>query len=144
MASKIYNFDGIINWAKVHKPDEKYDTYTLDLVLDDASLQKFKDSGLQLKLRDSEEGQYIKLRRPTTKQIKGETIDLGPPTVLLKEEDGEYRETKKLIGNGSIGTARVRVYDTMQGKGHELLLVAVSDLVPFGDEVADDADDYPF
>lgn len=142
MASKYYYFSGIINWAKVHAPDKKYDVYTLDLVLDGASRKMYEDSGLKLKLRESEDGDYIKLRRPLTKTIKNEVIDLGPPEVLLKNKDGEFEPTTKLIGNGSRGVCKVRVYDSAMGKGHELQTVAIEDLVEYEESVG--GEDYPF
>lgn len=149
MASKTYYFRGIINWAKVQKPDEKYDVYTLDLVLDEASYLMFKDSGAQLKERADEDGVMIKLRRPTSKKIKNEIVDMGPPQVLLKGEVGDdgkatYTPFGGLIGNGSVGVCKVRVYDTMKGKGHELVTVAVEDLVNFAGDETVNPDELPF
>jgi hypothetical protein len=54
MANDTYLFRGIANWAKVDKPDPKFSVYTLDLHLDAPSLKLFKESGLQLELRESE------------------------------------------------------------------------------------------
>lgn len=144
MASKTYYFSGIINWAKVQKPDEKYDVYTLDLVLDEESYKMFKDSGAQLKERENEDGVMIKLRRPTSKKIKGDLVDMGPPQVLIKNEDGTFTPFTGLIGNGSTGVCKVRVYDTMKGKGHELLTVAVESLVEFAGEEVVGGEEFPF
>lgn len=144
MANKIYYFRGGINWAKVHKPDQKYDIYTLDLYLDDESTQMFKDSGLQLKVREGEEGSFIKLRRPTTRVSAGDVISNGPPEVLVRNDAGEFEAFSGNIGNGSTGVCKVRVYDTDRGKGHELVTVAVETLVPYeGTEVVSN-EDFPF
>lgn len=142
MSNKIYYFSGMINWAKVHTPDTKYDVYTLDLYLDKESWVLFKDSGLQLKVRESDDGQYIKLRRPVSKKTRNGLEDMGPPEVLLRQEDGTYRPTKALVGNGSTGVCKVRVYDTDKGKGHELQTVAVENLVIYEESIG--GEDYPF
>lgn len=143
MASKSFYFKGMLKWAKVHTPDDMFDVYTLDLHLNDESKKLFKDSELQLKVRESEDGEYIKLRRPVSKKINNEVVDIGPPTVMVFNEDtGEYENTKKLIGNGSTGACKVRVYDTPRGKGHELVAVFVDDLVEYETKVG--GEEYPF
>lgn len=146
MANDIYMFRGVANWAKVRKPDPKFDVYTLDLHLDEESLELYKSSGLQLELRPNDkDGPYIKLRRPTTKKIKGELVDMGPPTLLIKRGD-EYNPFDDNIGNGSVVLVKVRVYDTQRGKGHELDTVAVETLVPYesGETFTPDGGALPF
>ena len=146
MASDTYYFRGIANWAKVHKPDTKFDVFTLDLHLDAESLALYKDSGLQLELRPHEkDGLYIKLRRPTTKKIKGELVEMGPPTVLIKRGE-DFEPFSDNIGNGSTVLVKVRVYDTQRGKGHELETVAVESLVPYegGESFAPGGEALPF
>jgi hypothetical protein len=131
MASDTYVFRGVGNWVKVKTPDAKFQVYTLDLHLDKPSMDLFKSSGLQLELRDSDkDGQFIKVRRPVSKKVKGELVDMGPPTVLIKRGDN-YEPFNELIGNGSTLLVKVRVYDTPRGKGHELDTVAVETLVPY-------------
>lgn len=135
MANDFFYFTGTVEWAKVHKPDEKYDVYTLDLYLDDASLKLFKDSGLQLELRDNktdaDKGKYVKFRRPVSKKLKDELVRMGPPTVLINDDKAGYIPFTDNIGNGSKVTVKVRVYDTMKGKGHELDTVAIENLIPY-------------
>ncbi len=146
MANDTFYFRGIANWAKVHKPDNKFNVYTLDLHLDASSKSLFKDSGLQLELRpDEKNGEYIKLRRPVSKKIKGELVDMGPPTVLIKRGE-DFEPFSDNIGNGSLVLVKVRVYDTQRGKGHELDTVAVETLVPFaaGESFAPDGETLPF
>lgn len=147
MASDTYYFRGIGQWCKVHKPDPKFDVFTLDLHLDQDSLALYKSSGLQLELRPDENlGDYIKLRRPTTKKIKGELVEMGPPTVLIKRGD-DWEPFSENIGNGSTVLVKVRVYDTQRGKGHELDTVAVETLVPYeggGSFAPEGAGDLPF
>lgn len=131
MANDYFYFKGIVNWAKVHKPDSKYDVFTVDLHLDPASLKLYKSSGLSLEIRDDEkDGPYIKLRRPVTKKAKGVLIENGPPTVLIRKGD-DYVPFPDQIGNGSLVTVKVRVYDGQRGRGHELETVAVENLVEY-------------
>ncbi len=127
MSTKYLYFSGIIKWAKVRKPDEKYQNYTINLYLDSKSKETFDDSGLSLGFKNDEDGEFITFRRPDAKLIKQELVHFGPPTVLgpdNKPFDG-------LIGNGSKVTAKVAVYDTIKGKGHRLEIVRVDDLVVY-------------
>ncbi len=144
MSSKIVYLSGMINWAKVQTPDTKYDVYTLDLYPDDESWVKFKEAGLQLKERDGEEGMYIKLRRPVSKIIQGEVITLEKPKVLIQPdiEQQVFEPFDGLVGNGSMGVCKVRVYETAKGPGHELLALAVTTLVEY--EGVPGEGEYPF
>lgn len=151
MSSDTFYFSGMTKWAKVTTPDPKFNVYTLDLYLDAPSMKLFKDSGLQLQIRkDEKDGAYIKLRRPASKMIKKEVVDLGPPTLLIKaptkDDPDHYEPFNDLIGNGSSVICKVRVYDTMKGKGHELETVAVEALVPYvqGESFTPDGNELPF
>lgn len=143
MANKTIYLRGMINWAKVQTPDEKYEVYTLDFYPDKDSWIIFKESGLQLKVRESEDGEFIKVRRPVSKKSGKQLIEMGPPQVLLKEEDG-FVDFKGLVGNGSTGVIKLRVYDTDRGPGHELTSVAIEELVSYGETVAVGDEDFPF
>ena len=144
MATKLITLSGIIKWAKIQQPDPKFDVYTLDLYPDKASWAKFKDSGLGLKVREDSEGdEYIKLRRKVSKIVKGEVVELGKPEVrVLSNDTGEYESFSGLIGNGSVGSCQVRVYDTLKGPGHELVAIAVDTLVEF--ESIENDGEFPF
>lgn len=131
MGSKNYFLSGTCKWAKIHEPDKKYQNYGIDLFLDEESKTMFKESGLQLTVKkDEKDGEYISLKRPTVKLIKGETVEFTPP-MLLKNDNTEY-EDKVLVGNGSHVTCKVLVYDTVKGKGHRLEAVRVDELVEYG------------
>lgn len=145
MANKTLYLRGLINWAKVQTPDEKYEVYTLDFHPDKDSWIVYKESGLQLKIRENEkDGDFIKVRRPVSKKSGKQLVEMGPPQVLLKNDDGEYVDYKGLIGNGSTGVIKVRVYDTDRGPGHELLSVAVDELVTYGETISVGDEDFPF
>lgn len=142
MASKLVTFSGEIRWAKLNTPDPKFDVYTLDLYLDNPSWAKFKETGLGLKVREDADGnEYIKLRRKVSKVVKGEVIELGKPDVRVKGETG-YEPFDGLVGNGSIGSVQVRIYDTQKGPGHELTAVAIDELIEYAKTETDG--EFPF
>ncbi len=114
-------------WAKVRKPDEKYQNYTIDLYMTPASWKEFKASGLSMTPKRSDEGEFVTFRRPESKLIKNEVVTFGPPSVLNPDET----EFEGLVGNGSEVTIKVVVYDTMKGKGHRLEAIRVDKLVPY-------------
>ena len=124
MVTKTIYLSGTAMWAKVFSPDEKYNVYKIELQLDNESLDKFKSSGLQLKVRDNN---TISLRRAPTSLINGKAAEWGAPSVL----DKDNQPTDKLIGNGSKVTCKVQVYDTAKGPGHRLEAVRVEDLVEY-------------
>lgn len=131
MATSYINLVGKCSWAKVHKPDTKYNNYAINLHLDKQSMEIFKNSGLQLQVKnDPVLGPFIALRRPVSKLIKGQLQEYGPPKV---EEyyDNQYHPSTKLIGNGSIVQCNVAVYDTVKGKGHTLASVVILKLVEY-------------
>lgn len=145
MADKYFYFRGKANWAKIKNPDVAYECYSVDLILDDDSKGLFKDSGLQLKVKTTEDGgNYIRLRRPMTKTFKDKgVVDNGPPQVLLRDGK-DYKPFDGFIGNGSEIIAKVRVYDTSRGKGHELTVVAIEDLVVYEGSEEIGGEDLPF
>lgn len=143
MANQIYYFRGVAKWAKVHEPDKKFNVYTLDLYLDEPSWAAFKDSGLQLKVRDSEDGEYIKLRRDAERIIAGDVVQIGPPDVYLLK-DGEKEKITSLIGNGSQVVCKVVVYDTDRGKGHRLEAMGVENLVEYEGATVMTEEEFPF
>jgi len=140
MAGTIrYVFYGKAKWLKYDKPDPKYNKYGLDLYLDDQSLRLFKKSGLQLQLRDSEDGIYVKFSRAAQKIIKQGLVEQGSPEVVFT--GGEKPGT--LIGNGSEVAVTVSVYDTVKGKGHTWESVEVLNLVPYEGGTIDAHEEIP-
>lgn len=131
---------GTAKWVKITKPDSLYGHYGLDLYLDKGSMEKFKESGLTLKLREDEDGTFVKLRRDPEKVLNGEVVKFGAPKLLIFE-DGEYKPFDRLVGNGSFVNCKVRTFDTKNGVGHRLEAVAVENLVPYDGE---DDSDLPF
>lgn len=130
--ANIY-LSGIAKWAKLQKPDEKFDFYGLDLYLDDASIEKFDKSGLQLTKKTNEDGIFITLKRKPAALIKGELVKFGAPQVLTADNAA----FAGIVGNGSEVTCKVNVYDTAKGKGHRLEAVRVDNLIAVGGEDTD-------
>lgn len=134
MATKTYLFTGKTKWAKVRKPDETYDNYQIPVYLDDENMNLFKDSGIQTKIKEDDDGEFVTFKRRHSEfnYAKKEQQVNGPPEVFLKNADGTYEPWPDgLIGNGSTVTVKVDVYDTRNGKGHRLLSVGVDDLVEY-------------
>lgn len=137
MATTYYRFYGTSKWAKIQEPDQKYQNYQIDLFMDDASWRLFKKSGLQLKTREAEEGEFVTFRRPVQKIIKGKLVELGKPAIV----DPLGKSLDILVGNGSDVCVEVSVYDTIKGKAHTLEKVEVIGLVEYAKAVDAHAED---
>ncbi len=158
--TKAFYFIGKCKWAKVHKPDPKYDKYSIDVYLTEGSWETFHKSGMQIKIRENEDGKFVSFKRPRLKNYKNETVDLGPPRVLLfkdeadrlglgydgtVDQDGSYVAFSGDIGNDSLVNCKVIVYDSKNGVGHTLDTVAVETLIPYvGNNVDENGFRMPF
>lgn len=129
MSVKYEYFTGPCKWAKLSTPDEfrGEKKWKLNLYLDKTTKSQLKKSGLQLKIREDEDGEYITLTRPVQKEFDDGVKDFEPPKIL----DKEHNPLDVLLGNGSKVTAKVLVYDSAMGKGHRLEAVRVDDLVEY-------------
>lgn len=142
MATQTYFFTGATRWAKVRKPDEKYETYQVPLYLDETALKQYKDSGLQLKIKEDETGKFVVFKRKHAEfnSWRKEHVTNGPPAVKIKRGSEYVDFPDGLIGNGSIVTCRVEAYDTPKRgpgtKGHRLIAVAVEKLVEYNPDAA--------
>ena len=144
MATEHIFLSGKAKWAKVWKPDQEYDKYSIDLYMDDENFAIYDDSGMKLKLREDEDGKYIRFSRPASKVINGELTEFKRPKIV--NADNEEIEETVLIGNGSDVTVRVEVYDTKaHGKGHRLNAVRIDNLVAYEPKnSSSDLEDLPF
>lgn len=126
MAGTFY-FEGKAKWAKVYKPDEKYNRYTIDVFLDEPSWASYRKSGLQLKTRDDpEDGKYVRFALAASRLVKDEIVKAKPE---VYDKDNNPITTD--IGNGSKVTVKVETFDTKNGPGHRLVAVRVEELVPY-------------
>lgn len=141
--AKYLFFTGIAKWAKLDKPDDRYGYYGLDLYLDKGSMELFEESGLGLKIHKTDEGDYVRFRRDPDKLFEG--MPEKPKKLIFdgKDENGKsvYVPFADRVGNGSLVTIKVEVYEGKKGTGHRLEAVAVENLVPYSD---DDESDLPF
>ena len=119
---------------------------------DEAEWTKFKETGLELKVReDGEGGKFVTFRRQTQKLIKDNIVLFSPPeitgavTVLYQDAAGNsirsYNKGDNVkvnivgeqvpIGNDSVALVNISVYETIKGKGHRLENIKVLDLVEY-------------
>lgn len=142
-STKIYYLRGIGKWCKVHKPDEKYGNYTLDLYMDADSRALYDTSGLELKIRENEDGEFIKLRREPEKLIAGDVINIGGPKVWIMGPEGK-EPLEKNIGNGSKIVCKIQIYQGKRGVGHRLEEVLVEDLIEYETTEIANEEIFPF
>lgn len=128
MASTYHYFSGKCKWAMLNKPDSKYNDYKINVYLDEPSKVLYLESGLQMKTKADEDGEFITFRRPVSKIIKQELAKFDPP-IVTSASDGSV--VTDLLGNGSEVVIKVLAYDTIKGKGHRLEAVQVTKLVPY-------------
>lgn len=138
-----YYFKGKVKWAKVYDTpkddtfkDKKGRTITkkaawsLDLYMDDQSMAAYKKSGIQRKIREDADGhEFVQFDRPLKIKIKDEERTLEAPKIL-DSENNEY-EGEARIGNDSLVTISVDVYDTQMGKGSRLEAIRIEELVEY-------------
>jgi hypothetical protein len=119
---------------------------------DEAEWDKFRRTGLDLKVREDQEGgKYIILRRQTQKLIKDNLVLFSPPeitgavNVLYQDDNGNtvksYNKGDNVkvnivgeqtpIGNDSVCLVNLSVYETPKGNGHRLENLKVLDLVEY-------------
>lgn len=127
MATKYVYLSGKTKWAKLRKPDDKYNNFQLPLYLDKKSWELYDTLGLSLSKKKDDDGDFVTFKRPVSKLIKNEIVEFGPPKVLSKDNS----EFDGLVGNGSEVTVKISVYDTMKGPGHRLETVRVEKLVEY-------------
>lgn len=128
MATTYHYFTGITKWAKVRKPDVKYNNFQVPLYMTPETLENFKSLGLGLAIKTDTDGTYVTFKRPMEKLIKGEVVVFGPPKIF-NLDGSEMKEG--LIGNGSTVTVKISKYDTIKGPGHRLESVRVDELVEY-------------
>ena len=121
MSTKFITLTGTANWTqKLFTPDDEYNTYQFQLVMDDASVDEFNASGSMLKARNVDDGVAISPKRKA---------DHGQPRVV--DEAGDEWPEDTAIGNGSKVSCILEMYSTKRGWGTKLEAVRVEELVEF-------------
>lgn len=137
MPTTYHKLSGKAVWAKVHRPDNKYNTWSIGLVFDDEGLAQWKKLRKEFKLGSRtnetegtpgfEDGlEYITLRRKVAKPWG----DHSPPEVV--DEQGNH--IAENLGNGSDVTVEFMVYEYKAyggGNAMEFTKVTVHNLVRF-------------
>lgn len=155
--SKTYKFIGKTAYPKVYEPDEFRGSkkWKVPLYPDDETLQRIKDAGIQLKVKDDSgeksgvSGKYVTFSRGTTVNFGSGPEDMAPP--IIRDKDGEilvgYDDAFEptgdpvIIGNGSEVELLVEVYETKNfGNGQRILEVKILDLIEYNPD-NDDPDE---
>lgn len=139
MATTYHDFVGKVNWAQVFQPN-KFGAFSLNFYPETKEVRKaIKDAGYKGSIKEDDEGEfYYVFRRKNSKKIKGEEVVFGPPKVT--DKDGN--EFKEAIGNGSVVSVNISLYDYtdpesgQQGKGLRLEGVKVLTHIPYVKESA--------
>lgn len=136
--TKTYYFTGPCKWAKVYQPDDyKGDKkWKVNLYLNKETKKLLKDSGVQLKIRDDEDGEFVVFSRPVERQYQDELKFFEPPKIFNKE----LEKIEDLIGNGSVITAKISVFDTAKGTGHRLEAIRVDNLVKYEENQTEESE----
>jgi hypothetical protein len=132
MSTQITYLTGIGKWVKPYpgQEDTKFGKKAvMDLYLDQQGLMNYQASGSRIKLRDDEEGTFIKLTRNVDQVINDKP--LGHPVVIMKDDNGDYQPFDRLIGNGSKVVAKITTFDTKFGRGTRWEALEVVDHVAY-------------
>lgn len=159
MATSYINLTGKARYVKnIFQPDEAFGAskFKAGIYLDDENLQKYKNSGIQVSIKEDENGKYVVLSRDEVKMINKNLVYFTPPYIKNKDtsyrvhytnNNGEmvrqYSDAKDkdkiqrigepfMIGNGSLIELNVCIFDTKtKGKGHRLEGIRIIDLIEY-------------
>lgn len=150
MATDTMFFKGKARYLQVRRPSQ-LEMYEAPVYLEGPEMEKFKTSGLALKIREDEDGkEYVTFKRRVNEYngLLKEWVVNGPPELKVLT-DGEWvgLDPEVLVGNGSEVVVKIEVYDTPKRgegtKGHRLLSVGVTDLIEYKPKDIAPAE-YPF
>lgn len=142
MATREDYFSGKCKYAQVHRPDQKYDCYSILLYPDEPSLEKIKKlkegkPAIMNELKMDEDGTYIRFRRDLEIKTKMGKKQLPPP--IVTNADGTMM-VDTWIGNGSDVTVGCEIYTYRKGEGLACRLKSVraDNLIPYKPEMTPD------
>ena len=152
MAKTEYvDLSGKVKWFRYQLPDQ-WNKYGHCLYLDGPSKAKFLEmkkttggvQGIKTELKYDDDGEYVILRRPVSKEGRGGKIyGFAPPMVFdgaITLADGSNPPIGNInIGNGSDVTTRVELYQynipggttNAKGKAIRWLSSTINELVPY-------------
>ena len=99
MATEIIYIKGKAKWARLVNPDQ-WSNFSIQVHPDAEGLEKIRElqsQGLKNTLKKDDDGWYVRLRRPTSKLIKGKVTSFLPPLVV--DKDGQPLDGKKVGRN---------------------------------------------
>lgn len=147
MATKEVTLTGVSKWShKLFQP-ESYNQgparYSTRLYLDAANKAIFQSLRLKNKIKEDEDGEYVTLRRDhDPKEFKGKVIYKGGPPKIYDAEGNRWPEDT-MIGNGSVLSVKLSVYNTKMGPASRVEKVRVDELVEYNKPDVDE-DAVPF
>lgn len=132
MPTKHVYLSGKAKWARVSTPDP-WGNFKVTLYPNPESIEKFKGLGVKNVMKRDEDGDFVVLRCPQQKMIRGKIVAFPPPLVVNKEGN-PMRDI--LIGNGSDVTVKIDHYTYKSpfgeaGKAIRLSGIRVDNLVPY-------------
>ena len=119
-------------WASIANQNSTFEpVWSIDLALDEANKKKAIDSGLAVKNKDDERGDFVTLKRKVTSKNGSQN---NPPSL----KDSQKRDIKgTLIGNGSDVNVLYKTYEWSyagkSGVGADLQAVQVINLIEYAE-----------
>lgn len=133
MGTKTITLSGQSQFAKLYQVDAKYrPKYSIGLIPDQASRNVMKENNLGLEEKEYDGVKFYDFKRyidknPDYKDSIGNLCGNAPKVV-----DKDKKPFAGIIGNGSVVTIKLDVYDTKyENKGHRLVAVLVNELVEY-------------
>ena len=130
---------GVCKWFRHNAPNQ-FNKWSHDLYLDPPSLEKMRSlqsEGVKNVIKKDDDGYYVTLSRPVSKEFRGTVKGFGPPVIL--DQDGLSLQTDN-VGNGSAVTTKLEVYSHRipnspgkTAKAVRWLSSRIDHLVPFGE-----------
>lgn len=125
---------GVAKWAKVvGEPgwgyQKKHKEWSIDVFIDEETAHKLEVEGLQEKIKDKGDGQYITFKR---RELKSNGEPNNP--IRIVDDHGNAWPDNKKIGNGSVVNVNFATNDHDNGRSANILSLQVWDHVPFGDD----------
>ena len=138
MAQKQVYLQGKCKWARLQSPDQ-WGNWKINLYPTKESMAIFKELNVKNHVKRDDDGDFIALKRPTQKMIKGKVMGYSPPTVV--DKDGNPTDVG--IGNGSDVTVKCDYYSYKSPQGDpgnaiRLTGIRIDSLVPYNP-----SNDYP-
>lgn len=135
--TEVY-FQGKAKWARLIRPDDKFNKWSIQLYLNPESLEKLRElqaEGVKNPIKKDEDGYFANFSCPVNKLMRGKVVAFTAPKVV--DKDGVPYE--KQIGNGSDVTIKCEKYThgtPTGGKAAAIRLKAVriDNLVEFEQE----------